>query len=111
MLFFLLIPPSYAVVINEIMYDPNQCEDSYCEWVEIFNEASSDINLSNWKLCGSSLLKGYINNSNGRILRNTTYILHPGQYAIISDGGTTSTKGTRIYSENFSISELETHAL
>lgn len=36
------------VVINEIMYDP-ATSDSYCEWFELYNTRSYDIDLSGWK--------------------------------------------------------------
>ena len=41
--------------INEIMYDPGQCSDSYCEWVELFNNGSTPINISECSLNGKEL--------------------------------------------------------
>ncbi len=97
---FIFLPCFGQVVINEIMYDPNQCSDSYCEWIEIFNPTNKSVNLSDWKLCEDELLAGYVNNTgedNPPILRNTTMILSSGQYAIITDGGKTNTSGTKVY--------------
>jgi len=33
------------VLINEVMYDPGQCPDSKCEWVELFNLLNETVNL------------------------------------------------------------------
>lgn len=45
---FILSTPGYAnVQINEIMYNPLDCNDIDCEWVELFNNASENINLKN----------------------------------------------------------------
>jgi len=85
---------SASVIINEVMYNPDQCSDNYCEWMELYNDGN-DVDLTNWTLCGNNLLQGYVNRS-GFIHLNTTNILYSGSYAIISDGGS----GTEIY-ENF----------
>jgi len=39
---------SHAVIINEIMYNPNQCSDNDCEWIEIYNNGNETIDLSSW---------------------------------------------------------------
>ena len=36
------------VIINEIMYNPNQCSDNDCEWIEIYNNGNEIIDLSSW---------------------------------------------------------------
>src|SRR3989338_3573235 len=46
LLISLLLPFSAAQLeINEIMYDPNQCPDTDCEWVELYNDGP-DLNVS-----------------------------------------------------------------
>lgn len=50
------------------------------------------MNLTNWTLCGKNILPGYVNRSSS-ILLNTTMIIPPGSYAIITDGGS----GTDVY--------------
>lgn len=40
------------VIINEIMYD---FPDGECEWVEIYNNTDSVVNLKNWKISDNSL--------------------------------------------------------
>ncbi|KHO54790.1 MAG: hypothetical protein QT10_C0012G0038 [archaeon GW2011_AR19] len=49
--FIFLIGNVSAVIINEIMYNPVQNEH-YNEWIEIYNEGGSNIDLTGWNLCG-----------------------------------------------------------
>ncbi|TKJ17473.1 hypothetical protein CEE44_02980 [Candidatus Woesearchaeota archaeon B3_Woes] len=60
------------IIINEIMYNPNQCSDTYCEWIEVFNNGPSSVNLSGWKISDmkSDLSKEY----NRSIIMNQTNI-------------------------------------
>ena len=44
-----------SVIINEVMYDPGQCPDAYCEWIELYNNGSESINLSGCRLEGKEL--------------------------------------------------------
>jgi len=90
---------SSEIIITEIMYDPGQCSDNYCEYIEIYNNDSSDVNLTGWRLCSDGLLAGYINNSTGNLTSNNSLILQAGYYALITDGGT----GTLVY-DNFNVS-------
>ena len=57
MLFLLILslPSTYAVSINEIMYDPGQCPDADCEWVELYNNGTNSVNLAGWKLDNRSI--------------------------------------------------------
>ncbi len=32
------------------MYNPNQCSDDYCEWIELYNPTNESINLTGWKI-------------------------------------------------------------
>src|SRR3990167_11245721 len=57
-LLLLFLFSSYGLAqlqINEIMYDPGQCSDSYCEWIELFNNGSTPINISECSLNGKEL--------------------------------------------------------
>jgi len=85
--------------INEVMYNPNFSND-YNEYIEIYNNGSTEINLIGWKLCNNEILSGYVNRE-GFTNLNTTLILQPNFSAIISDGGSS---GTEVYS-NFNVSE------
>src|SRR3989344_6272199 len=54
-LFFFMERGIAQLQINEIMYDPGQCSDSYCEWIELFNNGSTPINISECSLNGKEL--------------------------------------------------------
>jgi len=96
---------SAFVRINEIMYDPSltqQGSDNLNEWIEIYNNGSSAVNLSSATLCGDALLKGFYNTSDGNINLNTTFLLQPSSYALITDGENGGTDGTEVY-DNFNV--------
>jgi len=66
------------IKINEIMYNPDdsmQCEDAYCEWIEIYNPTDEEVNLSGWRIYDPS--KHEFN-----IL--TTPIIEPKSYFILA---------------------------
>ncbi len=59
------------------MYDPGQCSDADCEWVELYNNDSFDLNLSDWKL-DSKNISGTIS-TNGYLIvarNNATFLLN-----------------------------------
>jgi len=64
------------VIINEIMYDFPEGE---CEWVEIYNNSDSVVNLKNWKVSDNSLTQVNITTND--------YFLNPQSYAVISQSG------------------------
>ena len=56
LIFIITSTPAVAsVIINEIMYDPVQCHDADCEWIELYNSKNQTVNLTGWTLDGSSL--------------------------------------------------------
>jgi len=58
------------------MYNPNQCSDHYCEWVELYNPTDSPVDVGEWHLSDTrttDTLKG----------ENTIIPSHG--YAIITD--------------------------
>ncbi len=66
-----------SVSINEIMYDL-EGTDTDREWIEIVNNGTDSVNLSNWKF--------YENNSNhGLVLVSGSEVLGPGSFAVIVD--------------------------
>ncbi|MEG8946224.1 lamin tail domain-containing protein [Rosettibacter firmus] len=66
-------PPEYNdVVINEIMFAPDNDEP---EWIELFNRSNRIINLKNWKVGDSITLSEITTND---------YQLEPKEYLIIS---------------------------
>jgi hypothetical protein len=106
LLFFLLLPSSMAsIIINEVMYDPGQCRDSFCEWVELFNPTNQSISLEGWTICGNELLSGYVDMI-GRLRSDKGYVLIPNGYALVTDGGT----GTLVYDRfNVSLEAIPLH--
>ncbi|MEK6829169.1 MAG: lamin tail domain-containing protein, partial [Nanoarchaeota archaeon] len=70
--------------INEIMADPYPCDDKYCEWIELYNDNESSVNISGWKFSDDDsedyFDKSYFGNED---------IIIPGlYYAIIVDSDT-----------------------
>ena len=37
------------VLITEVMYDP-ECSDSYCEYIEIYNNNTQTMNITSWTI-------------------------------------------------------------
>lgn len=64
------------VIINEIMYDPPTGEN---EWVELFNNSDSVVNLKNWKIQD--------NGTTQVVITANDYLLQPDSYVIISQSG------------------------
>jgi hypothetical protein len=71
-------PPS-SIVINEIMYRP---ENSESEWIEIFNRSENAINLNGWKI------SDVITTPVEEIIVEEDFILAPKTYLVISKSGT-----------------------
>ena len=65
------------VVINEIMYDPENA-DVQREWVEIYNDTNTDLDLSNWKF-----LEKIDASNHGLVLAQGSAIVPSGGYALI----------------------------
>ncbi len=64
------------VIINEIMYSPPTGES---EWVELFNNSDSVVNLKNWKIQD--------NGTTQVIITPNDYLLQPDGYVVISQNG------------------------
>ena len=81
---FLVLVPSWVVAevsINEIMYDL-EGSDSGREWVEVFNEGNSAVDLSDWRF-----FEGELNHKLS--ISHGNALIPPGGYAIIADNATT----------------------
>ncbi len=48
-------PAAAGLILSEVMYNPSQCDDTDCEWVEIYNNGNETIGLSAWKLNNNAL--------------------------------------------------------
>lgn len=78
LLLVLIIPnSSYAMKISEIMYDPPGT-DSGREWIEIYNDSSISVDLSDWKFLENSV-------NHGLKLISGDVVLQSGGYAVIAD--------------------------
>ena len=53
-----------SVTINEIMYDPDG-SDTNREWVELYNDGGSSVDLSAWKFVEAGVNHGLTNFSGG----------------------------------------------
>lgn len=99
LLFWLLVPTVVAQVeITEIMYAPEDppFDYHYNEWIEIYSDV--EVDLSNYTLCGTTLVEGFVD-LNGTVHNENSLTLSAGQYAIITDGGSS---GTEVY-DNFDV--------
>ncbi len=65
------------IVINEVCYDPIGADDGY-EWIELFNNGASEINLIGWKIYtgGASFQEDY---------EFPSIIIRPGRFIIIAE--------------------------
>ncbi len=66
------------IIINEIMYDP-EGTDTGREWIEIYNEGSSDVDLTTVRLNENGV------NHTFKSFNTPTAILGAGKYAIVAD--------------------------
>src|SRR3989338_3964298 len=93
--FLLSIGISNAIVINEIMADP-VADESLNEWIELYNNESASINVSNWTI-------GDDNDNDtleGGLYSNEGTIIPAYGFAIITDDA------TRVYN-NFKIGRAQ----
>jgi len=74
-----------GIVINEIMKDPNSVQDSYGEWIEIFNIGDQSISLDGLVLRD--------NDEDRHIINNSDLIISPGNYLVIGSNSNIDTNG------------------
>jgi hypothetical protein len=97
-------PIFYPVIINEVMYNP-QGKEADREWIEIYNNSSSTVNLTNWKF--------FENDTNhGLYLEQGNINLEPFEYAVIVQDKTEFLKDYHDYSgtilrASFSLNDSE----
>ncbi len=74
---FLIAKSVNAIVINEIMYNPDGT-DAGREWIELYNNEDFSVDISEWKL--------YENNINhGLTLSQGDFVIPGREYAVIAD--------------------------
>ncbi|MFH1859487.1 MAG: lamin tail domain-containing protein [bacterium] len=69
-----------GIIINEIMYNPGTTS---CEWVEVYNNGNTEINLSNWKFFDGS--------THTMTFYQGTLTIPAQGYAVLADNGATFT--------------------
>ncbi|MFH1897985.1 MAG: lamin tail domain-containing protein [Candidatus Desantisbacteria bacterium] len=69
-----------GIIINEIMYDPGTTS---CEWVEVYNNGNTEINLSSWRFFDGS--------THTLSLDQGTWTIPAQGYAVLADNGATFT--------------------
>ena len=62
------------VQINEIMADPS-CSESYCEYVELYNNGTNSINITGWKISDNTDEDFFEGNSNDIIVPGNSFAL------------------------------------
>lgn len=66
---------SANIILNEVMYDP-PCSDSYCEYIELYNNGENSINVSGWIIGDNNIndtLEGAFDNGEGTIIPGFSY--------------------------------------
>ena len=85
-------PQFFPVAINEIMYNPEGADTNH-EWVEILNNASTSVDISEWRF--------FENNTAHKLnLISGNSLLQPGEFAVIADSGDQFQKDYPFFSGN-----------
>jgi Lamin Tail Domain len=72
-----LAPPSWGVVITELMKDPAAVSDTQGEWFEIYNPVPWRLNIEGWSIGDDSGPQHVISNGGAGVY------LRPGQYFVL----------------------------
>jgi len=86
-----IIVPAYAqisdnVVINEVDTNPPGDDSaSVSEWVELYNPTDSDIDLGNWEIASTTVLKKSMTISSGTIIKAGQFLTYPYQATWFTD--------------------------
>ena len=74
-LLLILMNPSFAAIqINEILADPS-CSESYCEYIELYNNGTSSANITGWKISDNNEEDPLEGNSNDLIIAGNSFVL------------------------------------
>lgn len=93
------------LIINELMYNPSDCHDTECEWIELYNTANNTI-ISNPELQSNSSIR--FNHTNNSDLKDCfldtkklpSFSLSPQSYLIITRNKNTFLKHYPLIQEN-----------
>ncbi|MBU2639574.1 MAG: lamin tail domain-containing protein [Nanoarchaeota archaeon] len=80
-IFIFIVKISSALIISEVMYDP-ECSDSYCEYIELYNNDSNSIDITDYTIG---------DDDSNDTLEGSPFIIPSYSYALITD------QDTRIY--------------
>ncbi|SVD00995.1 uncharacterized protein METZ01_LOCUS353849, partial [marine metagenome] len=81
----------YDAIINEIIQNPLQVNDSEGEWFEVFNPTTFDIDLEGWTIKDVSTSQNPADAENHII--STSIIIEPGEYIVLGINSNMSTNG------------------
>jgi len=89
-LFFIFFPKIVfaQLVINEIMYDAPGADDKH-EWVEIYNNGSSPVDLTDWKFNDGDTATNHALNAPLKNNSRGTMVMEAGGYALLADDAAT----------------------
>ncbi len=74
-IFSIFIYPVFAEIrINEIMADPS-CSESYCEYVELYNNGVASVNVTGWKISDNNEEDSLEGNSNDIIIAGNSFAI------------------------------------
>lgn len=75
LIFIILAESVFAgIQINEVMADPS-CSESYCEYIELYNNGTSSANITNWKISDNNEEDSLEANSNDIIVSGNSFAL------------------------------------
>jgi hypothetical protein len=86
-LFLIFLNTVFGLEITEVMYNPIE-DENYNEYVEIYNDEESEIDVTLLSMCGDAIIDGYISKTGENL--SSEKVLPRGEYAIITDGGSGS---------------------
>jgi len=96
--FIFLIKTSPAIIINEIMADT--LDDQYNEWIEIYNNGSTEVNVSNWIIGaddGNETIEGGLYNKEGTIIPVFGFAIITSEATRVYDNFNTSSNAIKLY--------------
>ena len=74
-----------TIAVNEILYSPTSNPERVCEWIELYNNSDTDVDVDNWELHDSIQTDDILGDSvNG----TGSTVIPAGGYAIITAQGT-----------------------
>jgi len=98
LVFILLMQISNGIIINEIMADT--LDDQYNEWIEIYNNGGTEVNVSNWIIGaddGNETIEGGLYNKEGTIIPVFGFAIITSEATRVYDNFNTSADAIKLY--------------